>query len=221
MKIRGSVYARSVRYKTKTEPDPEELAFEQRQAEHRANIERLKAELAERQNTLVALEQKRHALGPPKRLCFLPSYCGNDFAEAIFAGECERIDLAEAWEKVLERQEIWRRDGADCLWLDRDHDCATRMFEIWRFYYAPNEGIFCEGKFTPIGCRLLERFNGVSPMWLEYSKRFPPSNTLVMARSRFGAERAKTLRPINPMGVMGSICINDEPTFRETKHQQT
>ena len=142
-----------------TAADIEELKRQERQARERVEFEALKAAAERLEAELAALRGRP----PLDTLTFLPACQGRDYAQGVTAGEFLRYDLAEAWQSVSTRMEILSRCGERNFYLDMDHDFRTRVFEVWRLYYVPCAGIFCEGQWTKTGARLRSLFKGVSP----------------------------------------------------------
>jgi hypothetical protein len=180
-------------------------------AQLKRNIRRLEARIAEREHERM---QRRETL------CYLPSYQGKDFAQALVCGEVERHDLAEAWEWVKARKEASEAEGYHKFYLDLDHDHSCRCYEVDRLYYEPNKGIFIEGSWHPEALKIRRYFKGVSPSWLRWSDKYPPSPRLLSFNEKRTIENYKSMRGrrVDMVQSIGAVCLKDRPTFSETIH---
>jgi hypothetical protein len=192
----------------------------QRQAQHASHMARLKERQAELQRKLAALGGKSDVTDSPRSddgpevrdvLTYLASYSGNDYAQAEVEGELLRLDLEELYQNVKHKHEALVEAG-ETPYLDKDHDFATKLFLIDRFYFRPNEGVFAEGRWTAEGLRLRPRKMGVSPNF-NYSDKHPPSQNVVIAKKRQMDELDERIQPVDSMGVLGAVCCGILPTF--------
>ena len=143
--------------------DPESMAFEQRQAEHRAEIELLKRHQAELALKIARLarridkknEVRLKAFG---KLLYLPrgrvGGCPNGRPYVEFS-------VGEKTEALLNSMVISNIDEDNPPWLDLQHDLKSRVFDISHFKLEPG-GLFCYGQYTALGRRLRHRISGVS-----------------------------------------------------------
>ena len=179
-------------------PDPEEVAARE-QTELNSDVERLKAQRAELKQELEQLRAKI-----PEWLCYLP----------VAAGSPQFMQRACAYlEKMRTRIEA---DGAK-VWLDKDHDATTRVFNVVRFRVR-NGGVYCSGHFTDPKYR--DSFKGVSndnrvfmgdfDLCVENAKANPP-NCTPFSELPETARNAK-----NIFGLAGAVCLDSDPAFGRT-----
>lgn len=180
------------------------------------NIRKLEAKLAAREHSPAIQRLREHQRRVRETLLYLPSHQGKDFARGIVAGEFVHWDLAEAFEEVSAMKEALNRLGEPNLFLDLDHDFRTKMFHVDRFYLRPNEGIYCEGRWTAVGLHLRPRFRGVSPACIPPGKKFPVPKTVEIIKRRQWEEIQASLPEHDTSGCLGAVCINCMPVYPDT-----
>jgi hypothetical protein len=148
------------------QPDPVDVAFEQEQAEHAANIERLQAKKARLECTAFTwqckIERKNETSAEKQldRIFYLPSGrvggCPNGDPYVEF-------DVTEKTEALLNSMVVSLIENANPPWLDLRHDGKSRLFDISHFKLNV-AGLFCYGRYTALGKHLRDsgRISAVS-----------------------------------------------------------
>ena len=204
MKIHGS------RYRLPPKPpqvDLEELAYEKQQAELAAYIQAKKAHLAELKEKIAALERK---LGVKDWLCYLPPSAGSP-------------DFMQKAAQYLEDMRTRIEAAGAKMWLCKDHDFITRVFNIteWRVL---NGGVFCAGQFTDR--KYHDAFRGVSPDNVTFAGDVALLKELGVGQSTTKAA-TMTVNDLpehtriaaqsdNIFGLAGAVCIENEPGYGRT-----
>jgi hypothetical protein len=195
--IKGSRWKR-VRH---VEPDAEDVAFEQRQAESRANIERLKAELAELRAKELELERK---LGITDWLCYLPRKAGGP-------------DFMQRAEKYLEEMRTRLAAEGTTMWLDANHRAAERVFLISKFRHM-GDAIFCTGEWTETGRKYRHTYRGISGDCIVFAgdmalfdERYTPPCLNISKDAPAPVQAAH--RSDSARGLAGAACLGTEPAY--------
>jgi hypothetical protein len=180
------------------EPDPEEIAFEERQAESRANIERLKAELAELRAKELELERK---LGISDWLLYLPRRAGGH-------------EWMQRAEKYLEEMRTRLAAEGTTMWLDANHNATTRVFLISKFRNL-DDAIFCTGEWTVEGRKYRHTYRGISADNIVFAgdpdllfEKFTPP---CLNRKRDAPGHVQAAFPSR--GLAGAACLGTEPAY--------
>ena len=103
------------------------------------------------------------------------------------------------------------------MWLCKNHDCATRTFEISQFRVMDGAA-FCGGEFTALGRNLMPAFQGVSPDTITFA-----GNIELIAQVNRGAKgmsindmpekvQAADKGP-GVLGLVGATCFALEPAY--------
>jgi hypothetical protein len=180
--------------------DREEAEYEARMKAHDAKIAALKAKTARLQDTIAELERKVGVW-----LVFLPSKAGSPERAASYL---------EAFRARVEAQ-------GEKVWLCKDHDFVTRVFEISQFRGMAG-GVYCSGEFTNPKYR--HAYKGVSPdnttfagdidLLTELWKK-KPADCMQMKDLPEDARVAATSPAI--FGLAGAVCIDLEPAYGRTR----
>jgi hypothetical protein len=209
--------------------DPADLAFEQEQAEHRANMERLER----RRNELFCkvfesqcrLERKNETPAEKEldRLYYLPRGRVGGYPNGVPCCEFEVTDRTEALLNAM------ICSLSETPWLDLRHDRATRIFDVSHFRLN-GSGLFVYGKLTALGKHFRDS-GRISAISVTIHVLAVPGKPVVAlggfefvtppARTR-SADQATTTPAAN-LAIMGGVLLDGEqsalqPTETEGKY---
>jgi hypothetical protein len=199
MKIRSSHYRLPRRETIEQPPDPAKIAREQRMKE----LSERKAQLYEK---IAALEAK---LGyDTDFLVYLPRAAAGpapDFMQRACAYlESFRARVEAAGAKV---------------WLSKDHDCQTRVFEISKFREIDGQ-VLCSGKWTSEKYRDL--FRGVSVDMITFAgdpdlmtEIHRPADCMTIDETAAHVQAAAKSDAI--LGCAGAACLSFDPAWGPTE----
>lgn len=183
--------------KATPKPDPAEVENEKWWAESAANIARLKAKGARLERELAELRKK-----VPDWLVYLPRKAGSP-------------DLMKRAAKYLEEFRTRIEAAGARVWLCKDHDYQTRVFEISEFR-AQDGQVFCRGLFLDEKYR--ELFKGVSPDISTFAGDFDLCCAIAvtpnaMRLSEMPDHIQAAARSPKSFGVIGAVCLDMEPGY--------
>ncbi len=207
MKVRIRSQAVLMAKAKRAEPDPSDVAFEKGQAERAANVARLEAKVADSYRKIDELTER--AIGKAGTwLCYMPPA----------AGSPELIGRAFRYLEAM-RTRIEAEGGR--MWLCKDHDCSTHIFEISEFRAAFG-CVFCRGEFTAIGQKYRHLFKGVSHDNMTFAGDIDLVTSIVTSKDCMhmddmpahvkAAARSDAVR-----GLAGAVCLSFEPNYGPTR----